>query len=442
MTTSAIDARRAPPRRGVGWSALLWIFRRIIGVYFRSIEARGETPSASTGGRVFVANHVNALVDPILVLTSAPCSVAPVAKSTLWKIPGLRWLLDAAQAVPIQRRRDDPAKAMGSNDAVFDEVAASLSGGRNILIFPEGVSHNEPRLLDVKTGAARMLARAHALGARGLTFQAVGLEFDDRTVFRSRCLLLYGPVRELDAFGLEGDALVAAVAARMRDDLTELLIEAPTWDERRAITRVAELLANDAGDASLEGLSRIGRQVGAARAMLGASNEDAAAIARAVDRYHALLEREGVGDRQLASGEVPEGGVLRAVALALALPLAAVGIALYAIPHPWPGLVAHRLTKEPDMLSTYKLGVGLLVHTLWAAALVVIAFVALPPRPALVALVVVLASPFAALAWLDRTPELKQSLRFQARAHRLAELTRARAELMAQIEAVRAKLGA
>src|SRR4051812_13038535 len=98
------------PRAGLVRRGLVWAFRGIIGVYFRAIETAGTAPSADTGGRIFVSNHFNALVDPILVLTHAPCAISPIAKSTLWKTPGLRWLLDAVDAVPIVRRRDDPTK--------------------------------------------------------------------------------------------------------------------------------------------------------------------------------------------------------------------------------------------------------------------------------------------------------------------------------------------
>src|SRR3954449_12797998 len=87
-----------------------FLFQRVIAIYFRDVEIAGEVPRPDTGGRVFAANHVNALVDPILVLTQAPCPISPVAKSTLWAIPGLKWLLDAGDAVPIVRKRDDPTK--------------------------------------------------------------------------------------------------------------------------------------------------------------------------------------------------------------------------------------------------------------------------------------------------------------------------------------------
>src|SRR4051812_7792740 len=179
-------------------NGLLWTFKRIVTIYFREVEIVGDVPSRATGGRIFAANHVNGLVDPILVMTAAECTICPVAKSTLWKIPGLRWLLDAVEAVPVVRRKDDPNKSQSANDAVFERVGKHLGGGGNILIFPEGTSHNEPQLVALKSGAGRMLASAREDGARGLTFQAVGLEFDARDVFRSRALVVYGPVREVD----------------------------------------------------------------------------------------------------------------------------------------------------------------------------------------------------------------------------------------------------
>lgn len=424
-------------------AGIKWLFRRIIRIYFRQIEAAGHAPASSTGGRVFVANHVNGLVDPILVLTQIACDVSPVAKSTLWKIPGLRWLLDEVEAVPVLRKKDDPNKSSDANEAIFDRVAESLASASNILIFPEGTSHNEPHLLPVKSGAARMLARAKARGAGGLTFQAVALEFDARTLFRSRALLVYGPVREVDAIDAEGDALVARITDVLREDLSELLVEGRTWDERLLIARVAEMLANDAGGSTLERWSTIGRQVEAAnKALLAMNRDDARAIGERVSRYYDLLEAEGLLDEQLATERDDElVDWSRRLGMFAIAPLALAGIALYAIPYQLPRLVASRVANDPDEISTYKLGTGIVVYPLWAAGLTGAAFVLLPLPLAVPAAGLALASPFAALAWLDKTPEIRRSLRFRRKADRLAELRAARAEAMAAIAKTRAALG-
>ncbi len=433
--------RRVRRRNGVFRRGLIWTFGRVVGIYFRAIEVAGNTPAADTGGRLFVANHVNGLVDPILVITAAPCPISPIAKSTLWNIPGLRWLLDAGGAVPIVRRRDDPTKASGGNEQVFDRIAAWLAGGQNVLIFPEGTSHSEPHLLDVKSGAARMLARAKEHGGRGLTLQAVALEFDNRHVFRSRCLMLYGPVREVDGFTEEGDALVAALTARLRDDLSELLVEGATWPEKLRIARIAEMLANDTGDRSLARWNSIGRDVEAALKTLTAGGKAAEAsdsVGGAVDRYHDLLAAEGLDDAQLALGEAPRGSLAKAALLVLLLPLAALGIVLYALPYRLPTLAARRVpSTDGDEISTYKIGAGLLVYPIWAATWITLAVVFLPGWLAALSAGVVLLGPFAALAWLDRTPALRRSLRLRARDVRLAELREARAEVMRLVEQYR-----
>jgi 1-acyl-sn-glycerol-3-phosphate acyltransferase len=439
----AIGAAPSAPAEGALRAALVWFFRRVIGVYFRDIEVTGNLPAPDTGGRVFVSNHTNALVDPVLVLTTAPCQISPVAKSTLWSIPGLRWVLDQAGAVPIVRRRDDPTKQAGSNEEVFDKVAGALAGGSNILIFPEGTSHNEPRLIELKTGAARMLARAKARGARGLTFQAVALEFDERDTFRSRSLLVYGPVRSVDAIGLEGDALVAAITERIREDLAELLVEGATWDERLTIARVAEMLTNDDGDRSLGRWNSIGRQVEAARKALREGNEAAvSAIAEAVGRYYARLEEEGLADEQLASSGDPGAvNTLADAALWLSLPLAAAGAVIYAAPYQLTRALSGRIAKEDDELSTYKIAVGLAAYPIWAMVVAGAGFAILPPPVSIGFAAVVVTSPFAALAWHDAAPRVRRAVRFATRAHRLAELRELRAEAMKLIEETRADLG-
>ncbi len=421
--------------------ALVSTFRSVMRLYFRRVERVGHAPHAHTGGRVFVSNHYNALIDPILVITDAACDISPIAKSTLWNIPGLKWLLDLAGAVPIIRRSDAPEKDAGANAAVFARIAAHLARGGNILIFPEGTSHSEPHLAPLRTGAARMLAAGEAAGG-ATTFQAVGLEFDARDDFRSRCLVLWGPVRRFaEVAGATEDERVRAATAIMDADLRELLVEGETHEERRLIARVAEMLASDAGDASLSGWNTIGRQVElAASTLRGLGAETVMAVSVRVDAYFAQLERLGLRDAQVAApssapaaAASPPRGLVAKVLLA---PLAASGFALYAIPYFIPRLVAKR-TRDADAVSTIKLGVALVVYPVWMAGLVGASLTLLPPPVSYIAAAVAVASPFAALRWLDawweRTPVAPTG-------GELAALARLRIAARTAIDAARARL--
>lgn len=383
-------------------TALLSTFRRVIRLYFRTIERLGEPPASDTRGRVFVSNHTNALIDPVVVLTDAACEISPVAKSTLWSIPGLRWLLDRAGAVPIVRRKDNATKDATANAEVFDKIAAHLGDGGNILIFPEGTSHSEPHLAPLRSGAARMLLAAEERKRVPPTFQAVALEFDARHDFRSRCLVLWGPVREFADVPGDGEERVRAATSIMEADLKGLLVEGETHEDRLRIARVAELLATDAGDRTLGAWSDIGRQVGlASRTLRSVDARVVAQVVQHVDAYYAELERTGLDDAQVAgrSELLDDHAPVSAWKRAALAPLAASGFALYAIPYFLPRWIARK--ADPDATSTLKLGAALVVYPLWAAGLVAGSFALLPPPLSIAAAAIAVTSPFAALRWLD-----------------------------------------
>lgn len=425
---------------GVVRRTLVATFRGIIRLYFRQIERVGDPPGPDVRGRVFVSNHHNALIDPILVLTDAACEISPIAKSTLWKIPGLKWLLDGAGAVPIYRRKDDANKDASANEKIFETIAAHLGRGGNILIFPEGTSHSEPHLAPLRTGAARMLLAADTSGAP-LTYQAVGLEFDERDRFRSRCLVLWGPVRRLTDVPGSGEERVHAITAQMAADLEDLLVAADTHEERRLIARVAEMLANDAGDATLSGWSTIGRQVDdAAVTLRDADPHLVARVREKMQAYYDELARLGRTDAQVSSATAavtkPPTRWLGRLALA---PLAVPGFVLYFIPYWIPRLVAERTARESaDDISTIKLGVALVVYPLWAAGLIGLSLTLIPPPLSLLAAVVVVASPFAALRWLDAYWE--RTVHHDATPDELANLARLRIAARTAIDEARSRL--
>jgi len=429
----AIDPR---PESSAVRDVLVSAFRRLMRLYFRNIERVGEPPGPETRGRMIVSNHTNALIDPVLVLTDAKCEISPIAKSTLWNVPGLRWLLDRAGAVPIVRRKDTPDKDTSHNVSMFEKIAAHLAGGGNLLIFPEGTSHSEPHLAPLRSGAARMMLAAEQRRGVPPTFQAAALEFDAASEFRSRCLVLWGPVRRFADVPGEGEDRIRNATALMEADLSELLVEGDTHEERLRVARVAELIANEDGDRSLGTWNGIGRRVELANRTLRAV--DPALISRVaerIDAYYAELERLGLTDEQITGRDAPPEPVTmprwQRVALA---PLAASGVALYALPYFIPRLIARRW--DPDAVSTIKLGSSLIVYPLWAAGLVAGSFVLLPPPLSFVGAAVALASPFAALRWLDTWSQRGAS----ATPDELAALARLRVIARTAIDEARGKL--
>ncbi|MFO0663297.1 MAG: 1-acyl-sn-glycerol-3-phosphate acyltransferase [Polyangiaceae bacterium] len=395
-------------------SVLRTFFRRIVSLYFREVESSGVPPQSDTRGRVFFANHYNGLIDPVLILSLCDFSIAPLAKSTLWDMPLMRTLLDTAGAVPVVRRRDNPDKAASDTESMFEKVALHLRAGGNILIFPEGTSHSEAHLVPLKSGAARMLVRAHEAGGSNLTYQGIGLEFDAKDSFRSRALLTYGPVRSLDGETAKGDELVTRVQSRMKEDLDELVVTANDWDDRVRIDLIASMYENDArrdasdGDQSTGSLLAIQERairVETTRAWFELNDVAALVALRGeVTAYYEALCKARTSDAAVLGLPGPRAQKR----LLFFAPLALVGVILYYVPYQIPRWVVAALRPTKDVVSTYKLGAGLVAFGGWAVALSILSmFLPMPLAGRLGVLAVVLLSPFAALRWVDRRDDFK-----------------------------------
>jgi hypothetical protein len=287
-----------------------------------------------------------------------------------------------------------------------------------------------------------MLLRACELGPPdALTVQSIALEFDARESFRSRVLIIYGPVRSVTDIDERGDEFVARVTEDIRKDLSELLVEGESWDDYRLIARVAEMLAHDAGDPTLAGWNAIGRQVEAARRTLAANLTAMEAVGSAVRAYYAKLDAIGLIDADIAGPKAPATlGLTHQLYLLLTLPLAAVGIVAYAPPYFLMHVIAGRI-KSADEISTIKLGAGMVLYPSWAVVLTV-ASLWLGPWPwSLMLAGLALVTPFAAVVWRDATPELRRSLRALFRGSGLEQARVLRAAAMVRIKEAQAKLG-
>jgi hypothetical protein len=129
--------------------------------------------------------------------------------------------------------------------------------------------------------------------------------------------------------------------------------------------------------------------------------------------------------------------------MALILPLALPGALLWWLPYQLPRLVAARLARgERDVVSTYKLAVGLVAFPLWAAGLIAGSFAWLWWPVALAAAAVAVVSPFAALAWIDYVEKPRARRTGAVDTASRAALQARRAGVMALLDRVRDDLAA
>ena len=204
-------------RRGLD-RVLALLTRLTLRVFFREIEVVGLARVPRGVPLLVVANHVNSLVDPLLILAFLGLRLRILAKSTLWRHPVVAPLLVLAGAVPVYRRQD--GTDMTRNFDTFRRCRAVLAGGGAVLLFPEGTSHSQPYRLPLKTGAARIALETEAChGPCGLRVIPVGLRYEAKGEFRSRVLIHVGdpidPAPERERYARHGRVAVRELTERI-----------------------------------------------------------------------------------------------------------------------------------------------------------------------------------------------------------------------------------
>ena len=203
------------------------LFRWFTGIalhwFYSSIEIIGRERIPANGPVILAASHHNALVDALIAGWIAPRRVTLTAKATLTDNVLLRWLFRLVGVVPLRRAKDETAKTEGAtpdvqrNASAFIYILDVLEKGGMILIFPEGISHSNPELAPLKTGASRIALEARDKRAVGnLQIIPLGLNFEDKGNPGTAVLAEVGEPISLDSLGeITVDNLTALIAKRL-----------------------------------------------------------------------------------------------------------------------------------------------------------------------------------------------------------------------------------
>jgi 1-acyl-sn-glycerol-3-phosphate acyltransferase len=223
-----------------------WILGAALGFYFSRIERFHRERVPAAGPVLFTSNHPNSVTDAFVIGGSVPRKVNFVATVQLFRLAPFRWLLTRCGVIPINRLKDDP-RAMRTVMDTFEACFGVLERGEAIAIFPEGITHDDPQLKTVKTGAARMaleLEHRHA-GRLGLHIVPVGLTFSAKDRYRSEVLANFGePICAaafLAGYPEKKHDCIHALTVEIERRIESLIVHLPKLERARVIEAVKRL---------------------------------------------------------------------------------------------------------------------------------------------------------------------------------------------------------
>lgn len=391
------------PRRPRLWIAAV---RRLLRLFFRRIEVTGLENVPRDRGGVLIAWHPNGLLDPALILAHFPGRVVFGARHGLLRWPLLGRLFRRLGAVPIYRPQDvgapaDEAARRAANRRSLETLAGAVAGGSFAALFPEGVSHDEPGLQQLRPGAARL-----CLVARQLTppdrpppaLVPVGLHYDRKHLFGSGALVeFHEPVEIPERLAVpeadEGERRVQedALTALVSGILTRVVQATESWELHHLMHRLRKIFRAERaaragarpGRPSLrERVRGLGRVRTAYLARRDSHPEETARLQARVRRYDRVLQALGIEDHELdeaadlGSPWRPVALVGQAVAVYMVLPPLLVLGALVNTPVALGiGAVARRLGGKVKDQATMKLLLGAGVFPLvWLAVSLLVAW--------------------------------------------------------------------
>jgi glycerol-3-phosphate O-acyltransferase/dihydroxyacetone phosphate acyltransferase len=219
--------------------------RLLLRIFFRRIDVTGGERVPADGPVLYVLNHPNGLLDPLFILCLSPRPVTFLAKAPLFHTFLIKHFVRAFECLPVYRQSDgeDPSKNRASIEASIELLAA----GKALALFPEGKSHSEPWIEPLKTGAARIALSASACTddrkPEPVRIVPVGLDYSEKTTFRSHALLIYGEPIVTPRVELDAEFRPPAEAA---EELTETIATALSRVTLQARENEAIELARDA----------------------------------------------------------------------------------------------------------------------------------------------------------------------------------------------------
>ena len=352
-------------------------------IFFREVHVSGSPyvgPSA-----IWAANHSSAVVDPAVMMAYCPIVLRPLAKHTLFSHPVMLPLLKLTRSIPVHRTQDMKIELVAqkaelekgkspkewrssANSDAFRAVSDALLAGDSVLIFPEGISHDEPYIHKLKTGVARMALQAmtHTQDPKfTVVIQPVAIDYTEKDEFRSDLAIHFCDPIPVTS----NETMVEDIMSGLKESLSEGFAQFQNWDEKRNWQFIFEMA--------------YGRKPHSPREFRVFADEqrrnfaeDPVFLAR-VQTMRRMLMALNIEPFQLIWGENKERKrsfyaiLLKYVwyHVLFAAPLKWISALLWYVPYRLCGFLAHRSTSDRDLVATMKIAHGAWMFPAWSILL-------------------------------------------------------------------------
>ncbi len=324
-------------------------------IFFRRIEVQGLERVPRTEPVIFAVNHPNGLVDPLFVLCFVPRPVSFLAKAPILRYPFIGWFARKLETIPVYRKQD---KTTGSHQETFTKSRDVLRRGGTIAIFPEGTTHDDPHMRELKTGAAR-IAMSADLGE--VFVVPTGIYYTAKHVFRSAALVVFGEPLRVLSDGVANHDEAERITAAIDEGIDAVTVQADSHAALDLIARAEDIVTADDEQPLTEELALRRRFIEGYRYLRTHDPARLEKLQQKIAQFEAELRSAHIAVYDLR----PRIPLQRALRVVFMLPLAVIGAIVNYPTYRLIGVLAKRFSKgESAVMATIKFVAALLLYPL------------------------------------------------------------------------------
>jgi len=196
--------------------------------YYKKINVVGYENIPKKGAVLFVCNHPNALIDPLLIKTHTNKDLYVLTRAGVFSNKVVIKIFESVKMLPIYRKRDG-FKVLSKNDAIFEKCYDLLNDKKAILIFVEG-SHSILRKVRPLTKGFTRISFGALKKYPDLDVQIVpiGLNYLDATKYPDSVSIHFGkPISAKEHYNADdllssADSLKEATLKQMKKLVTHI----------------------------------------------------------------------------------------------------------------------------------------------------------------------------------------------------------------------------
>lgn len=360
------------------WQKLCFLF---VVSFYRKIEISSADQLENNQPIILCANHSNALADAVLLQYTCKRLIHPLARSGLFKHPFLKIFLSIWQAVPVYRRQDS-ANGTVDNETMFRKAYDMLAQNEVLMIFPEGQSHSDFHLREIKTGASRLVLGYKEKYNELPLVVPVGLNFTDTIKFRSNVYINYGaPVNINEKYHISNEQDVKSLTREIMESMKNLILEVDEIEDLVLVNQVERFFSLRHKTARQRNLSQ---KFKSQKLLLAVKNylykkvpDQIESFKRHLKQFNRLCNKLGINDYSLTvsynSRKMMRFSLRSLFILLVILPIGTIGFINSFLPYLMTRLSTRLLARDKDQHDTTKILAGSLFFSVfWAIQTLVI----------------------------------------------------------------------